>query len=564
MKKLLITIITVIIVIAVIPNIVFAQENNKVGISLLQPSSEDIAQAAELINSHDGDWGYVTLVIQENDRDVRKWQDLFEQLREKHLIPIIRLATSPQGEVWRRPEEKDVKEWVDFLNKLNWVVKDRYIILFNEPNHASEWGGEVDPEGYANVALAFATSLKKSNNNYIVMLAGLDAAAPSSPPQYEDSGVFIEKMFRATSFKLQGYIDAWASHSYPNPGFSGSVWDTGKQSIRGYEYELALLSKLGVQKNLPVFITETGWKKGALSESAIAENYRIAFSEIWGKDARIQAITPFVFKYLSEPFIDFSWTNENGFFSHFNTLKELSKQKGNPEQFQKGTIKLSVPHTLIAQSTYNFFVSIKNEGQAIWGNDDGYILTLQSSSDEIKTLIPSVQKIKPFEESQLSINIQTPTKPQTIKIALILKKGNEEILRTKEYSIEIEPLPQLTIKTSLFPKLVSQGEGFEVQLFNEQEELVYSKKGLPMRSGSLEIESLFDIIPGESYRVVLVGYPYIPRQEISIINKGKNIVKMKQLFPFDANGNGRIDMGDIVETIKHPSFLLRFVPWNQL
>ncbi|PIV08038.1 hypothetical protein COS52_04815, partial [Candidatus Roizmanbacteria bacterium CG03_land_8_20_14_0_80_39_12] len=84
MKKLLITLIIVITLITVISHASHAQENNKVGISLLQPSSEDVLGASTLVNSQDGDWGYVTLVIQENDRDVRKWQDLFEQLREKH------------------------------------------------------------------------------------------------------------------------------------------------------------------------------------------------------------------------------------------------------------------------------------------------------------------------------------------------------------------------------------------------------------------------------------------------------------------------------------------------
>lgn len=542
----------------------YAQENNKIGISLLQPSSEDVAQAAELINGNDGDWGYVTLVIQENDRDVRKWQDLFEQLREKHLIPIVRLATSPQGEVWRRPEEKDTKEWVDFLNKLNWVVKKRYIVLFNEPNHASEWGGEVDPEGYAKVVDVFARDIKESNKDYILMLAGMDAAAPSYPPQFEDSGIFIRKVFETKDIQLKDNIDALASHSYPNPGFSGSVWDTNKKSIKGYEYELNLLNEMGISKELPVFITETGWLQDKLTDSQIAEYNRIAFNEIWGIDNRVQAITPFVFKYLSEPFRGFSWVQEGGLSQKYEAIKEIKKIKGTPDQIQGGSIHISLPQTLIASSSYHFPLTIKNNGQAIWSNEDGYVLSFQSSSLDVKTLIPPIQRIKPFEESQISINIQTPTKPQTIKISVFLKKDKERIIYTKEHSIVIEPLPQLTIKTSLFPKLLSQADGFEVQLFNKQEELVYSKKGISMRKGVVVVDRLTDIIPGEVYRVVLIGYPYIPRQEIITVNKGKNNARLKQMFPFDANGNGRLDGGDIIEAIKHPNFLLRFVPWNQL
>jgi hypothetical protein len=532
-----------------------------VGISLLQPTSEDFTEASKLINGKTGNWGYVTLVIQENDRDIRKWQDIFEQLREKHLIPLVRLATSPQGEVWRRPEEKDAKEWVDFLNKLNWVIKKRYVILFNEPNHATEWGGEVDPENYSKVALSFAKELKNSHKKYVVMLAGMDAAAPSYPTQYEDSGEFIKRTFKETS--LKDYIDAWASHAYPNPGFSGSVWDTGKKSIRGYEYELSLLKELGIEKELPVFITETGWKEGKVSESTIAENYKIAFEQIWGEDNRVWAVTPFVFKYLSEPFLGFSWLKDSGYSAQYDTVKDLPKQKGNPEQIEQGTIEVSLPNTLIARSTYHFSVFLKNTGQAIWSQEDGYTLSIKSDTPEIQTLVSDIQAIKPFQEDKVGITIKTTSKPQTIKISLLLKKNGSPILETKSHSIVIEPFPELSIKTSLFPKFISNGDNFEIQFFNKEEEMVFSKKGLSMRKGVVTVENISDIIPGQQYRIVLLGYPYIPRQTIATLNKGVNNLRVKRLFPFDADGNGKWDLNDIKTAIMNPEFLLRFIPWRE-
>lgn len=543
---------------------IYGQENNKMGTSLLQPTSEDFIGASELINGATGDWGYVTLVIQENDRDVRKWQDIFESLRERHLIPIIRLATSPQGEVWRRPEEKDAKEWIEFLNKLNWVIEKRYIVLFNEPNHATEWGGEVDAENYAKVAAAFSKEIKESDKDYIVMLAGMDAAAPSYPSQYEDSGIFIRKIFEVKDIHLDTYIDAWASHSYPNPGFSGSVWDTGKKSIRGYEYELSLLRELGVEKELPVFITETGWKEGRLSESVIAENYIIAFNQVWGPDKRVQAVTPFVYKYLSEPFTGFSWVKDGGYSVQYNAVRELPKQKGSPTQIQKGTIVVSLPKTLIARSTYHFSVFLKNEGQAIWSQDGQYSLSVVTDSAEVQTLTSDIRSIKPQEEDKMSITIKTPAKPQTINISLLLEKNGKTILGTKRHSIVIEPFPELTIKTSIFPKFTSNGDNFEIQLFNKEEELVFSKKGLSMRKGIIKIEDISDIIPGQQYRVVLLGYPYIPRQSIITLNKGLNNIEVKRLLPFDADGNGKWDINDIKTAILNPAFFLRFIPWREV
>ncbi len=562
MKKAFIYLFICLITALLIPQ-VLAQENNKVGISLLQPSTEDINEAAAMINSQKGDWGYVTLVIQENDRDTRKWQDIFEKLREKHLIPIIRLATSPQGEVWRRAEEKDAKDWVTFLNSLNWVIKKRYIVLFNEPNHASEWGGEVDSENYGKVALAFAKALKQADDNYIVMTAGMDAAAPSSPSQFEDSELFIRQMFQVNEH-LKDYIGAWSSHSYPNPGFSGSVWDNGKKSIRGYEFELSLLKEIGIDKSLPVFITETGWIEGKLSEETIADNFRIAYDQIWGQDNRVQAVTPFVFKYLSQPFSGFSWIKEGRTATQYDVVKDLSKKAGEPEQLQKGKVEISLPNTLIARSTYHFPVFLTNSGQAIWSEENGYSISVQSDSPEVKTLTSDVRTIKPLEENRMGVTIKTPSKPQTITVSLFFRRNGKVLLETKQHSITIEPFPELVIHTSIFPKLVSNGDNFEVQFFNREEELVFSKKGLAMRKGDITVDTISDIIPGQQYRVVLLGYPYIPRQALIALKKGANSVNIKRLLPFDTDGNGKWDFHDIITAFRNPPFFLRFIPWREL
>src|SRR3989344_9644496 len=103
------------------------EKNNIVGISVLQPTDEDLQETAELVNASGGEWGYVTVVIQENDRDTKKWQELFDHLREDKIVPIVRLATNPEGAAWRKPNKEDVDGWVQFLESLNWVSKHRYV-----------------------------------------------------------------------------------------------------------------------------------------------------------------------------------------------------------------------------------------------------------------------------------------------------------------------------------------------------------------------------------------------------------------------------------------------------
>jgi len=123
-----------------------AVSNNKFGIHIM--NENDLDNAARLVNSSGGDWGYVTFVIREDERDNNRWQKAFDKARRLHLIPIVRLATIQDGGNWTKPDPNDITSWVNFLDSLNWVIKNRYIIIGNETNHATEWGGELNPEGY--------------------------------------------------------------------------------------------------------------------------------------------------------------------------------------------------------------------------------------------------------------------------------------------------------------------------------------------------------------------------------------------------------------------------------
>src|SRR5690349_16915411 len=77
--------------------------NNKFGIHIISPTVDEVKPASELVNSTGGDWGYITVIIEDSERDHQKWQDFFDLLRQKHLIPLVRLATSPDGGNWKVP-----------------------------------------------------------------------------------------------------------------------------------------------------------------------------------------------------------------------------------------------------------------------------------------------------------------------------------------------------------------------------------------------------------------------------------------------------------------------------
>jgi len=547
-----------------IPLKVFGDEsNNKFGIHLAQPHFEDLKKAAELVNTSGGDWGYVTLVIQEDDLDLNKWQAIFDKLRQYHLIPIIRLATRPEGKNWRRPQVADLSFWVNFLDSLNWVVKNRYLILFNEPNHGTEWGGAVDPKSYAEVSLAFAKALKERNKDFFLMLAGFDASAPNSPPNYLDEEVFLRQMFNyLTIDQFNQLISGWVSHSYPNPSFAGSPYDLGRGTIQTYQWELELLRRLGIEKELPVFITETGWDKKKVSEEQAAQNLKIAFEDFWLKDNRVWAVTPFILDYQQEPFLGFSWKKQanDQFYFQYYLIQSILKTKGQPEQIEKGKIDFNLPKELVNRSSYRFKINLKNLGQGYW-DERSYQLLLSSylGEEKIEFLVDNLGEIGFGEEKEVGFFLKTKEQGK-VKLKFILLKNGKKILESGEWFFNILPLPSLKIKLGLFPKLNDSASDFELQIFDDRESLVYKKKKLVIEVGKGEINQVENIVLGKRYRLVVLKPYYLPRQNYLDFKRGENYVNFKPMLPLDFNLDGRFSLKDLLELIKKPKLFLLFFP----
>ncbi len=271
-----------------------AVPNNRVGVHILDP--QEIHQAAKLVNSSGGSWGYVTIPIRSNDRDREKWIRFFDNAKKEKLIPIIRLATYPEGPAWVKPTPFDLVDFANFLSDMPWPTKNRYIILFNEPNHANEWGGEVSPGEYATMILDANRIFKDRSVDYFLLSAGLDMSAPNSKTSM-DAFEFYRQM-NVYQPEWLAYLDGLSVHAYPNPGFKASPYTTNRYGILSYQYELNYL-----RTNKPIFITETG----TLRESG----FWIPAFEVW-KSSNIVAITPFILMAGSGDFAGFSLLDPGG------------------------------------------------------------------------------------------------------------------------------------------------------------------------------------------------------------------------------------------------------------
>lgn len=306
-----------------------SKPNNFIGIHILFP--DELSEAAKLVNSAGGDWGYITIPIQASDKNLVKWQDFMDDCRKYHLIPIVRLATDGDyfsKSSWSKPTDGDVMDFANFLDSLNWPTKNRYVVIYNEPNRSDEWGGLPDPAQYAEI-LSYATDVfKQRNDEFFIISAGLDNASVNVSGQSVNEYDFIRQMDNAVP-GIFAKIDGMASHSYPNPGFSQAFSAYGYMGTASFKYEEDLMQSLDGKK-LPVFITETGWTDNQVPETVQSEYYKNAFTSLWN-DKNIIAVTPFLLRAGTEPFAQFSFIKDGSQKKDkYNALQNLQKNKGEP------------------------------------------------------------------------------------------------------------------------------------------------------------------------------------------------------------------------------------------
>lgn len=512
-----------------------AVPNNRFGIHILEEI--DLLPAAKLVNSQGGDWGYVTLVIRQNDRNQDKWQAIFDNLRRLHLIPIVRLATYSEKNYWVKPEVQDIDTWVSFLSSLNWVVQNRYIVLFNEPNHALEWGDSLNPKEYGEIARQFHDKLTAASSDFFILPAGLDTAAPNSPNTMSAVN-YWQQMFQADKQIFQ-IFDGWNSHSYPNPNFSGSPTASGLGTLQSYQAEITYLTKFGLQPNLPIFITETGWthKDGNIlgasdpASNALSQFYVKAFTQIWNQP-NLVAITPFILNYSQPPFTQFSWQKPNSdeFFPHYFAVQSLVKIAGKPIQINSSQLLTNnLASSLVDSSDYEFSLNYKNTGQSIWDPTDFSLLITGNFPNHL-IQVSQMEITEPDKTTEFTIKLKTPADHNDLILGLQLSYQGKPFGEKTEQVIKIVPPPTLIAKVKSFLKRSVSGNDFSLLIYNQNNQLQF-KTPLTITQGQSQPVALYNLVPNNLYRFVLLKPKFSPRQLYVNLNPEETIITFKTLIP---------------------------------
>ncbi len=185
------------------------------------------------------------------------------------------------------------------------------------------------PKEYAQLLSYAVTVFKSKSADFFIISAGMDNASINNYPDAMDKFAYFWEMEKAVP-GIFNQIDGLGSHAYPNPGFSALPSVSTNKSIYSFRYEKDYIKNF-TNKDLPIFITETGWTLKRYTDSQIGKFYNEAFKNAWSASDVI-AVTPFILKAGTEPFDQFSMFDKNGNCNEiFNSIKKIIKIKGKPQ-----------------------------------------------------------------------------------------------------------------------------------------------------------------------------------------------------------------------------------------
>jgi hypothetical protein len=226
-------------------------------------------------------WGYY-----EPKKGVYNWahpDTVVKHALNQGLTVIARLGFVPK---WARPKDSvvsylDPEHYDDFGDFVYAFVehyrgKIRYIIIWNEPNIALEWGYRpVDPEAYTEL-LKVAYRRAKEADPEVQVLAG--ALAPTLAPPGDPWGMndldFLRGMYRAGA---KDYFDILAVHSY---GWTFPPDDPpapDKVNFRRVELLRRIMEENGDAQK-PIIITEGGWNDHPRWSKAVRPAQRVEYT----------------------------------------------------------------------------------------------------------------------------------------------------------------------------------------------------------------------------------------------------------------------------------------------
>jgi hypothetical protein len=109
----------------------------------------------------------------------------------------------------------------------------------------------------------------------------------------------------------------------------------------------------------------------------------------------------------------------------------------------------------------------------------------------------------------------------------------------------------------LTPSVISDGADYELQVFDDKDQLLYKQSNVAVKDGRGTITAIPNVVLNHRYRLVLLRAGFLPRQTMVLFKTGENNVSFNWLIPLDFNQDGAFDSRDINTIFTPPKDYIR-------
>lgn len=189
-----------------------------------------------------------------------KYDHIVELAERNGLRVIARIDLAPD---WARPfgssataPPENYADYADFIAEFvrHYQGRVQFIQVWNEPNLAAEWGGAIDPEGYARLLRAAAEAAWSIDPNVVILSAPMAMTTENSERAMDDLS-YWQALYDAG---VAPYFDIMSANAYGLDQPYDAAPDPGALNIRRIELlrELAIANGDGGK---PIWLNEYGW-----------------------------------------------------------------------------------------------------------------------------------------------------------------------------------------------------------------------------------------------------------------------------------------------------------------
>ena len=137
----------------------------------------------------------------------------------------------------------------------------------------------------------------------------------------------------------------------------------------------------------------------------------------------------------------------------------------------------------------------------------------------------------------MKLHIETPNAPGVYPYEVVIRHFNRPLV-IESGTLTLVPPPSIEVRTQFGWKADSNTTSATVLVYDHLT-LIHKVQGVAITHGKAVVNDLRNVIPGNTYRVVVLVPYYLPRQTIATLKPDTTPIHMPRLYPVDFNQDGR-------------------------